>query len=64
MSIEIQVPSLEHSNEVRGESLDLIKYIDSHFEGPSLFPRSVRYKIFTFDIYFQVQNLTKKLLFD
>ena len=33
-----QVPSLEHNNEVRGESLDLIKYIDSHFEGPSLFP--------------------------
>lgn len=33
-----QVPSLEHNNEVRGESLDLMKYIDSHFEGPSLFP--------------------------
>ena len=32
-----QVPSLEHNNKVRGESLDLIKYIDSHFEGPSLF---------------------------
>ncbi|KAM4094136.1 hypothetical protein ACB094_06G173100 [Castanea mollissima] len=33
-----KVPSLEHNNEVRGESLDLSKYIDSHFEGPSLFP--------------------------
>ncbi|XP_019453222.1 PREDICTED: protein IN2-1 homolog B-like [Lupinus angustifolius] len=33
-----KVPSLEHNNEVRGESLDLIKYIDTHFEGPSLFP--------------------------
>ncbi|KAI4351204.1 hypothetical protein L6164_005583 [Bauhinia variegata] len=33
-----KVPSLEHNNEVKGESLDLIKYIDSHFEGPSLFP--------------------------
>ncbi|XP_027365002.1 protein IN2-1 homolog B-like isoform X2 [Abrus precatorius] len=33
-----KVPSLEHNNEVRGESLDLIRYIDSHFEGPSLFP--------------------------
>ncbi|TQE03778.1 hypothetical protein C1H46_010585 [Malus baccata] len=32
------VPSLEHNNEVKGESLDLIRYIDSHFEGPSLFP--------------------------
>ncbi|KAB2598151.1 protein IN2-1 B-like [Pyrus ussuriensis x Pyrus communis] len=33
-----KVPSLEHNNEVKGESLDLIRYIDSHFEGPSLFP--------------------------
>ena len=34
----MQVPTLEHNNEFKGESLDLIKYIDSHFEGPSLFP--------------------------
>lgn len=33
-----QVPALEHKNEVKGESLDLIKYIDANFEGPSLFP--------------------------
>ncbi|CAK9144189.1 unnamed protein product [Ilex paraguariensis] len=33
-----KVPSLEHNNKVMGESLDLIKYIDSNFEGPSLFP--------------------------
>ncbi|PON91521.1 S-crystallin [Trema orientale] len=33
-----KVPSLEHNNEVIGESLDLIKYLDSHFEGPSLLP--------------------------
>ncbi|CAL9194096.1 unnamed protein product [Musa hybrid cultivar] len=33
-----KVPSLEHNNEVRGESLDLIKYIDAHFEGPALKP--------------------------
>ncbi|XP_019054608.1 PREDICTED: glutathione S-transferase L1-like, partial [Nelumbo nucifera] len=32
-----EVPSLEHNNEVRGESLDLIKYIDSHFGGHPLF---------------------------
>ncbi|RVX22809.1 Protein IN2-1-like B [Vitis vinifera] len=35
---ENKVPSLEHNNKVTGESLDLIKYIDSHFEGPSLYP--------------------------
>ncbi|XP_060201660.1 glutathione S-transferase L3-like isoform X1 [Lycium barbarum] len=33
-----KVPSLEHDNKVIGESLDLIKYIDSNFEGPSLLP--------------------------
>ncbi|GMQ09665.1 hypothetical protein CsSME_00052951 [Camellia sinensis var. sinensis] len=33
-----KVPSLEHNNEVKAESLDLVKYIDSNFEGPSLFP--------------------------
>jgi glutathione S-transferase len=32
------VPSLEHNGEVKGESLDLIKYLDSHFEGPALLP--------------------------
>ncbi|KAI3459022.1 hypothetical protein Pfo_015685 [Paulownia fortunei] len=35
---ENKVPSLEHNNEVKGESLDLIRYIDNNFEGPSLFP--------------------------
>ncbi|KAK9748570.1 hypothetical protein RND81_02G067500 [Saponaria officinalis] len=33
-----KVPALEHNNEVKGESLDLLKYLDTHFEGPALFP--------------------------
>lgn len=33
-----KVPALEHNNEVKGESLDLIRYIDTNFEGPSLYP--------------------------
>nr|ANH58213.1 glutathione S-transferase [Dracaena cambodiana] len=33
-----KVPSLEHNNAVKGESLDLIRYIDENFEGPKLFP--------------------------
>ncbi|XP_074588151.1 protein IN2-1 homolog B-like [Curcuma longa] len=33
-----KVPSLEHNNEVKGESLDLIKFIDETFEGPKLLP--------------------------
>ncbi|KAK4731032.1 hypothetical protein R3W88_024020 [Solanum pinnatisectum] len=33
-----KVPSLEHNNKVIGESLHLVKYVDSNFEGPSLLP--------------------------
>ncbi|XP_021891575.1 glutathione S-transferase L3-like isoform X2 [Carica papaya] len=33
-----KVPSLEHNGKVMGESLDLIKYVDSNFRGPSLLP--------------------------
>ncbi|GMN51205.1 hypothetical protein TIFTF001_020359 [Ficus carica] len=33
-----KVPALEHNNQVIAESLDLIKYLDTHFEGPSLLP--------------------------
>ncbi|KAL4283076.1 hypothetical protein GQ457_16G023150 [Hibiscus cannabinus] len=35
---ENKVPSLEHDGKVMGESLDLIKYVDTNFEGPSLLP--------------------------
>ncbi|KAM3689026.1 hypothetical protein ACJW31_09G015200 [Castanea mollissima] len=35
---ENKVPSLEHNGEVTGESLVLIRYLDSNFEGPSLLP--------------------------
>ncbi|XP_043701029.1 glutathione S-transferase L3-like isoform X2 [Telopea speciosissima] len=41
-----KVPSLEHNNEIRGESLDLVKYIDNHFEGPSLLPEDPEKKKF------------------
>ncbi|KAM3288117.1 hypothetical protein P3S67_021547 [Capsicum chacoense] len=33
-----KVPALEHKQQSDGESLDLIKYIDGNFEGPSLLP--------------------------
>ncbi|KAH9671990.1 glutathione S-transferase L3 [Citrus sinensis] len=33
-----KVPALEHNGKIVGESLDLIKYVDSNFEGPSLLP--------------------------
>lgn len=46
----MQVPSLEHNNEVKGESLDLIKYIDKNFEGPKLFP-NVKFKEIIIEIF-------------
>jgi len=44
----MKVPALEHNNEIRGESLDLLKYIDSHFEGPPLFPNVSHLCLFLF----------------
>ncbi|XP_059667742.1 glutathione S-transferase L3-like isoform X1 [Cornus florida] len=35
---ENKVPALEHNGKIIGESLDLIKYLDSNFEGPALLP--------------------------
>ncbi|GAB2235713.1 hypothetical protein Droror1_Dr00026152 [Drosera rotundifolia] len=41
-----KVPSLEHENKVIGESLDLVKYLDAHFEGPSVIPEDPAKKEF------------------
>ncbi|XP_021716305.1 protein IN2-1 homolog B-like [Chenopodium quinoa] len=48
---ENKVPALEHNNKIIGESLDLIKYIDAHFEGPSLFPEDPAKKEFTEELF-------------
>ncbi|KAF3970139.1 hypothetical protein ACB098_09G017100 [Castanea mollissima] len=47
---ENKVPSLEHNGKVIGESLDLIKYVDSNFEGPSLLPNDHAKKQFAEDL--------------
>ncbi|XWS43658.1 hypothetical protein CRYUN_Cryun16bG0122100 [Craigia yunnanensis] len=41
-----KVPSLEHNGKVIGESIDLIKYVDCNFEGPSLLPNDPEKKKF------------------
>ncbi|KAL8484501.1 hypothetical protein ACS0TY_026984 [Phlomoides rotata] len=33
-----KVPALEHNGKIIGESLDLVKYVDANFKGPSLLP--------------------------
>ncbi|GMI71357.1 hypothetical protein HRI_000805000 [Hibiscus trionum] len=42
-----KVPSLEHNGKVMGESIDLIKYVDTNFEGPSLLPNVTSLQLFT-----------------
>ncbi|CAL4913897.1 unnamed protein product [Urochloa decumbens] len=55
------VPSLEHNNEIRGESLDLIKYIDSNFDGPSLLPEDAEKRQFADELIGYANAFTKAL---
>ncbi|XP_059458850.1 glutathione S-transferase L3-like [Corylus avellana] len=57
-----KVPSLEHKNEVKGESLDLIKYIDNHFEGPSLFPDDSAKKEFAEELLSYTDTFNKAVI--
>ncbi|XP_068644298.1 glutathione S-transferase L3-like [Aristolochia californica] len=41
-----KVPSLEHDNKIIGESLEVVKYIDTQFEGPKLIPQDPARKEF------------------
>ncbi|KAK8651356.1 hypothetical protein V6N13_140961 [Hibiscus sabdariffa] len=54
-----KVPALEHNNEVKGESLDLIKYIDAHFEGPSLFPDDPAKRQFADELFSYIDSFYK-----
>ena len=56
-----KVPSLEHNGKVIGESLDLIKYIDANFEGPSLVPTDPAKKEFGEQLVSQVDSVTTDL---
>ncbi|KAJ0101064.1 hypothetical protein Patl1_06207 [Pistacia atlantica] len=58
-----KVPSLEHNNEVRGESLDLMKYIDKHFEGPSLLPDDPAKKDFTEELLSYSDSFNRAVIF-
>ncbi|KAH8505554.1 hypothetical protein H0E87_012690 [Populus deltoides] len=46
-----KVPSLEHNGKITGESLDLIKYLESNFEGPSLLPKDPAKKEFAEELF-------------
>ncbi|XP_058199668.1 protein IN2-1 homolog B-like isoform X2 [Rhododendron vialii] len=58
-----KVPSLEHDNEVRGESLDLMKYIDSSFEGPALYPNDPAMREFAEELLSYSDTFNRAVLF-
>ncbi|CAM0872607.1 unnamed protein product [Alopecurus aequalis] len=55
------VPSLEHNGKVTGESLDLIKYIDSNFQGPALLPQDTAKRQFADELIAYAGAFTKAL---
>ncbi|KAJ9175599.1 hypothetical protein P3X46_014141 [Hevea brasiliensis] len=57
-----KVPSMEHDNEVKGESLDLVKYIDSNFDGPSLFPDDPAKKELAEELFAYTDSFNKALV--
>lgn len=56
-----KVPSLEHNNQVKGESLDLVKYIDGNFEGPALLPDDSEKKQFAEELLGYTDEFNKAL---
>ncbi|CAN8237446.1 unnamed protein product [Cochlearia groenlandica] len=47
---EKKVPALEHNGQVIGDSLNLIKFIDTNFDGPSLYPEDCTKREFGEDL--------------
>ncbi|KAI4300203.1 hypothetical protein L6164_033605 [Bauhinia variegata] len=58
---ENKVPSLEHNGKVLAESLDLIKYVDANFEGPSLEATDPAKKEFGDQLIVYVDTFTKEV---
>ncbi|KAK3445318.1 hypothetical protein EUGRSUZ_A01199 [Eucalyptus grandis] len=54
-----KVPALEYNGKIIGESLDLIKYVDSNFGGPSLFPDDPEKKKFGEELWTYVDEFMK-----
>ncbi|XP_065857329.1 glutathione S-transferase L3-like isoform X2 [Euphorbia lathyris] len=56
-----KVPALEHNGKIMGESLDLIKYVDSNFEGPSLLPDDPAKKGFAEELFAYIDKFVGTL---
>ncbi|KAK7260666.1 hypothetical protein RIF29_26910 [Crotalaria pallida] len=59
--VEDVVPSLEHNGKVLGESLDLLRYVDANFEGPSLVPSDPAKKDFGEQLISHVDTFTREV---
>ncbi|WCJ34602.1 Glutathione S-transferase family protein [Euphorbia peplus] len=46
-----KVPALEHNGKIIGESLDLMKYVETNFQGPSLLPTDPAKKEFAEELF-------------
>ncbi|KAL3523410.1 hypothetical protein ACH5RR_016244 [Cinchona calisaya] len=57
-----KVPSLEHNNEVKGESLDLIKYLEENFEGPSLLPDDLSKREYAEELLSYIDSFNKDVI--
>ncbi|KAL0309782.1 UNVERIFIED_CONTAM: Thylakoid membrane protein TERC, chloroplastic [Sesamum radiatum] len=58
---ENKVPALEHNGKVIGESLDLVKYIDTNFKGPALSPDDPAKKKFAEELIAYCDTFTKNV---
>ncbi|GJT44475.1 glutathione S-transferase L3-like protein [Tanacetum coccineum] len=56
---ENKVPALEHDNKITGESLDLLKYVDAHFEGPALLPNDSTKREFAEELFTYTDTFNK-----
>lgn len=55
-----KVPALEHNGKVKGESLDLLEYIEENFEGPALFSKDPAKKEVTKELFKLADEVVKQ----
>ncbi|XP_071710002.1 glutathione S-transferase L3-like [Rutidosis leptorrhynchoides] len=59
---ENKVPSLEHNNKIIGESLDLLRYLEEHFEGSKLLPEDPAKKEFAEELLTYTDTFNKTVI--
>ncbi|CAN0926773.1 Glutathione S-transferase L1, partial [Linum grandiflorum] len=57
-----KVPALEHNGKIIVESLDILRYVDTNFEGPPLFPNDAERKSFAEELLAYSETFTEMVL--